>query len=117
MQTLDKNVLDAIDNAIRDQVENMCQPLRKCLPKLRPICTEYIRYPECPPLGDKLNTVLTACGGEFYVKCPEFDQLGKVCDFEPAFEAAKLKDKVQQDRFTQLESQVKELQIALKKKG
>jgi hypothetical protein len=64
-----------------------------------------------------INENLTACGEGFFIKCPAFDKLGQVCDFEPAFDAAKLKEQVHADRITQLESQVKELQVALKKRG
>jgi hypothetical protein len=115
MDTLDKNVLNAISDAVSNELKNLCKPLQHCGANLRPVCTE--QNPCWPHFYRTISPMITACGEEFYIKCPEFDQLGKVCDFEPAFEAAKLKDKVQQDRLTQLESQVKELMISLKKKG
>jgi len=110
METLDKNELEKYLTSPINPVH--CNSLPNCPSEL------YHPIKNCFPwLWVKLNTVLTACGEGFYVKCPEFDQLAKVCDFEPAFEAAKWKEKVHLDRLTQLESQVKELQISLKKKG
>jgi hypothetical protein len=73
-----------------------------------PILTESLMAPI-------LTEGLKACGGEFYVKCPGFERLERVCDFEPAIEAAKWKEKVQLDRIAQLEARVQELE--LKRKG
>jgi len=66
-------------------------------------------------LGPPLTEALKACGGEFYVKCPRFERLERVCDFEPAIEAAQWKEKVQLDRIAQLEARVQELEP--KRKG
>ena len=58
---------------------------------LGPIPTEGLMAPI-------LTEGLMACGGEFYLRCPGFERLERVCDFEPAIEAAKWKEKVQLDR-------------------
>ena len=73
-----------------------------------PILTEDLMAPI-------LTEGLMACGGEFYIRCPGFERLERVCDFEPAIEAAKWKEKVQLDRITKLEARVQELE--LKRKG
>jgi len=78
-----------------------------CL-SLRCGCLHYV-------LGTRLTEALKACGGEFYIRCPGFDDLTRVCDFEPAIDAAKFKEKLQLERIAQLEARVQELE--LKKKG
>jgi len=67
-------------------------------------------------LVEHLTTVLTACGGEFYIRCPGFEQIEKYWpEFDPAVEAAKLKEQALHERIKALESKVQELD--LKKKG
>lgn len=67
------------------------------------------------PILPRLAESLKACGGEFYVKCPAFDELGRVCDFEPAIDAAKWKEQIQLDRIAKLETKVQELELKLKR--
>ena len=78
-----------------------------CL-SLRCGCLHYV-------LGTRLTEALKACGEEFYIRCPEFDDLARVSDFEPAIDAAKFKKKLQLERIAQLEARVQELE--LKRKG
>ncbi len=66
-------------------------------------------------LFQKLTEGLKACGGEFYNRCPAFDDMARVCDFEPAFEAAKWKEQVLLERVKVLESKVQQLETHLKK--
>jgi hypothetical protein len=68
-------------------------------------------------LYQELTDKLTACGEGFYIKCPGFDDLGKVCEFEPAFDATKWREQIQLDKVAKLEAKVQELEVALKKKG
>jgi hypothetical protein len=63
----------------------------------------------------QLAESLKACGDEFYDRCPGFERLGQMCEFEPALEAARHKEQALQDRIKVLESRVQELE--LKKKG
>jgi len=107
------------------QMEACDGPLLHTIKKLKCAC---VTYQDCTCVHNVLGPIRTeglmapilteglmACGGEFYIRCPGFERLERVCDFEPAFEAAKWKEKVQLDRIAQLEARVQELE--LKRKG
>ncbi len=64
-----------------------------------------------------LTVDLKTCGETFYNKCSEFHHIERYCEFEPAIEAAKWKERVQLDKVAQLEAKVQELEVALKKRG
>ena len=107
------------------QMEACDGPLLDTIKKLKCAC---VTYQDCACVHNVLGPIpteglmapiltegLMACGGEFYLRCPGFERLERVCDFEPAIEAAKWKEKVQLDRIAQLEARVQELE--LKRKG
>ncbi len=90
-----------------------CGTLNPCPTLCRYLCLEHGCLPlyRCQPeFYLKLTEGLKACGGDFYNKCPGFDRIEKVCEFEPAIDASKLKEQVQLERIAKLEAQVKELQ-------
>jgi hypothetical protein len=115
-------------NEIEKQMQlQKCDPLYRCL-LLGHQCNPWIfnpcRYLHCGvilscngPFIHKITDNLKACGEGFYIKCPGFDDIGRVCDFEPAIDAAKWKEKVTVAKIEQLEAKVKELEVALKKRG
>jgi hypothetical protein len=123
METLDRNAMEEL--ARSGQLCNGAVVVY-CPPALSPSCHSDALILKPPPIlcacnvrpwwaFEMLTEGLKACGGEFYDRCPGFERLERVCKFEPAIEAAKLKEQVQLDRIAKLEARVQELE--LKKRG
>jgi hypothetical protein len=68
-------------------------------------------------LWSNLTDDLKACGEGFYIKCPGFDRIERYCEFEPAIDAAKWKEKMDLDKVAKLEARIQELELKVKTKG
>lgn len=69
--------------------------------------------PRCrPAFYPALTTRLLKCGGEFYQAC-DFDDLARICPFDPAWEAWEWKQQLVSKRLESLEVEVKELKAKL----
>jgi hypothetical protein len=137
MEMLDKNELDdgspqcislwqcdALASLRCGWLEQAREFFRKCGDQLRHgcwlvWCPQFCPADRCVPGGFmlKLTENLKACGDGFYIKCPGFERMEKYCEFEPAIEAAKWKEKMDLEKVAKLEARVQELEVALKKKG
>jgi hypothetical protein len=87
----------------------------RCGHLLDPWCK--VGVPRCGHLFDLLTEDLKACGDGFYIKCPGFDRIERHCEFEPAIDAAKWKEKVRLDKVAELESRIKGIELEIKKRG
>jgi hypothetical protein len=132
METLDENEMHKLAKDVRKcgQIFQACGDPFACVAEFRVShCVNVILVPcdgtlrECLgfnpiPIAQwfvaRLAEGLKACGGEFYDRCPGFERLGQMCDFEPAIEAARRKEQALQDRIRALESKVQELELGKK---
>ena len=109
METLDRNTMEELTGSMG--------PIPACGDAMTATAAKWSKtIPPCHcDLWLYLTEGLKACSEGFYVRCPGFERIERVCDFEPAIEAANWKEKVQLDRIAQLEARVQELEI--KRKG
>ena len=125
------------ENEIGKLIDLGCAPIFDCTQQLKCVTLHHCRVPfwcdwklRCPvlskctaifwcdgPFIDRLTEGLTACGEGFYIKCPGFDRIERVCEFEPAIDAAKWKEHVQVEQVAKLEARIKALELEVKKKG
>jgi hypothetical protein len=115
MEILDKNAMDELVNKVQ-----LCDyPFSvHCLRLAILPCHEHCKHLFhpcniqfwCRNTFRSLVEELKACGSAFYVRCPGFDRIEKEWpEFDPAVEAAELKEKTLLDRIAKLEAQVKEI--------
>lgn len=112
MEILDKN-------EIKKLVKIGCTPIFDCSQQLKCwVLNKCNVILKCDgPFLHHLTEDLNTCGEGFFVKCPGFDRMGQLCEFQPAFDAAKWKEKINLEKIIKLEAKVQELELAFKKKS
>jgi hypothetical protein len=117
-------VMDVLEeNEIPKLMKLGCQTVFDCTQQLKcyglhgcKLLVSCVLLDTCGRLLSHLDETLITCGGQFYNHCPGFGH-GPPCDFLPYNDWGKWKEKVNAEKIFQLETKVKELEVALKKKG